>query len=289
MRKRISEQNLFPNFNLRQEYIKIEELLSEKLVICKQLIEGIVGFDDVSLTIEDFIEATFLDWNLRGTFTSVREMRMSLGIEKNLMNSKNLTEETVLDFLQYAANCINRVLISDRKYRFYLINKNYPETVFENIEALIAKLGADLNFDEATEEYFVVYANEVSDIVSSQQPDIEFSLSEYLRIDNRHDLKRKAEILCTLYKKLESIDNKFKGSEFNGLKDDVDFLFNNTGIRHWVEDNKLASATFNRMADDELEGWYDNTFKLFLACMVASSYLDVKPEIKAIKHTLRHN
>ena len=40
-------------------------------------------------------------------------------------------------------------------------------------------------------------------VVGTDFPEIESGLAEYKKIDNRGDLNRKGEILCTLFKRLE--------------------------------------------------------------------------------------
>ncbi len=52
------------------------------------------------------------------------------------------------------------------------------------------------------------------------------------------------------------------------------------GIKGFI---MTTSETFVKMDSDTLEKWYDNTYDLFLGCMVVSSYLEIKKEIEQIK------
>ena len=206
------------------------------------------------------------------------------------MSNGNLKEDIILDFLQYVANCVYQVDNIFKGYHHYnltLTDPKYINTIFDNVEALLTHLGAKLSFDRINEEFFICYDNEISDSISIQQPDIEYSLLEYLKIDNRNDLQRKGEILCTLYKKLESVSDKFKGTEFANLKSDTTFLFNKTGIRHWVEEDKLSVETFEKMDEIEKTLWYDRTYNLFLSCMAVLPYLEIKEEINKIKKVFK--
>ena len=73
MRVKISEKNIFPTFDLYYEYEKIEKAFSQKPIIYRS---------GDNYNIEAFLNKfCFLDWNLRGTFFTVYEMREALGIE----------------------------------------------------------------------------------------------------------------------------------------------------------------------------------------------------------------
>ena len=286
MRKRISEQNFFPDFDLYTEYRKIDHLLSEE-----KLVDMYNKFGrrlDNCMTLEEYIQyLCFNDWNLRGTFTSIDEMRYSLGIGKGTITPENITEEKVLDFLQYAINCVNRITSTMKKARVSLLSDDTIMIVLlENIKMLVEKLNCSIVLDAKTQEMFVVYQNSTASAVQKKFSNIEDTISEYTRIDNRHDLQRKGELLCTLYKEMESIKDKFKGTTYFNLYENTSFLFNKSGIRHWVEKDKIAEATFSKMENSELELWYDKTFDLFLSCMVVSKYLDTKKEIDIIRKSV---
>ena len=81
MRKRISESNIFPKFDLFDEYLKIEYFISENRVIG---IYDPCGFPkDPCWTIEEFVDSFgFLEWKLRGTFLSIAEMRYGWELTK---------------------------------------------------------------------------------------------------------------------------------------------------------------------------------------------------------------
>ena len=286
MRAKISEKNIFPDFDLFEEYQKIEYLLSEANAIgtYNQFGKRI----NPRFTMEQYInDLYFTNWNLRGTFISIEEMRMGLGIEKKRFSKENISTDLVLDFIQYAANCNLRVAETiEYCSTAYLADKNHINVLIDNMKALLNHLGAYFSLDKETSEVFVVYDDDLSIIVADEHPEIEISLVEYKKIDNHGDLKRKGEVLCTLYKRLEADEKKFKGTTYEKLCSDTTFLFNKTGIRHWVEKDKIASKTFLEMQPEELELWYDRTYTMFLSCMIISQYLDIKKEIDGIKAVL---
>ena len=283
MRKRISEQNFFPNFDLYTEYYKIEELISQKKILGMYNRFGKFLYD--YFTLEEYVEyICFNDWNLRGTFTSISEMRINLGIERGTITPDNINENRVLDFLQYAINCLYRAKQSMKKAPRSLFSDDTIEIMLrENIESLINKLNCTTIFEKKNQEIFIVYNNVMASVVSKEHQDVKDSIMEYLQIDNRGDLKRKGEILCTLYKKLESYTETFKGTTYKNLYDDTKLLINKSGVRHNVERDCIACATFLKMDEDELEKWYDKIFDMFLSCMEIYKYLNNKADIDNIK------
>lgn len=129
----------------------------------------------------------------------------------------------------------------------------------------------------------MAYDDDLASVVAEEFPDVSYSISEYKRIDYAGDLRRKGEVLCTLFKKLESVEKNFKGTIFENLCSDTTFLFDKAGIRHWTEKDRIASKTFEKMEPMELETWYDKAYIMLLSCLVASQYLTIKKEVAEIK------
>lgn len=279
MRKRISEQNVFPEFNLYQEYRKIEKYLSEV-----KTIDGI----EADYTYEEYFNRfCFKKWNLRGTFFDVYEMRRMLGISKKSISYIDLTDEQLLDFLQYALNILFMVfenVYNNSRYNFY--NIETFDMVIANIDYLLERFNCKVSEDEKTKEVFLEYRDDIAAVVGSDYPEIHVSISEYKRIDICGNLTRKSEILCTLYKTLESIEHALKANNFSKIYEDTKFLFNKSGIRHCVEDDKIACETFLKMNENELEEWYDKTFDMFLTCMVLAKYTESIQDIRNLKRVI---
>ena len=285
MRKRISERNIFPNFNLYEEYRKIEYLLSETKCVGREDAFGMRYNPQYS--IEEYVNNYhFNEWHLRGTFTSIAEMRRGFNID-NKSISDNPNEDIILDYLQYILNIM--ALIQPHKLEkecLYIKDPSVIDVIIDNTKLLIKHLNCHISVDKSRKELFIEYDNELSSIIETNIPEISVSLSEYKRIDNRGDLKRKSEILCTLYKMLESYSDDFKGTTYNGLYSDTKLLFNKSGVRHNVDKDAIACATFLKMDEKELEKWYDRIFDMFLSCMVITQYLKDKKDIENIKKAI---
>lgn len=282
MRKRISERNILPNDDLFNEYQKLEFLFSGNKCIGEFNQFG--RRNKPQFTLEQYLnDLSFSNWNLKGTAISFYNMRDELGLNKEKI-SANFSTDTFIDFIELLLNSVLNIDVTIDKYsEIYISDKNLINNIIVNCRTILEKLNYTCEIEKETSEIYVYSQNNVATVVAEKNEDISDSLIEYRRHDLKGDLKRKGEILCSLFKKLETVEKKFKGTTYERLASDTTFLFNKTGIRHWVEKDKIASGTFMKMEFDMLEKWYDNTYDLFLSCMVISSYLDIKKEIEEIK------
>ena len=285
MRQRISEKNIFPSFDLFEEYQKLEAIFSNWRTIGTYDKWG--NQNPPLYTFQEYIrDIQFENWNLRGTFINLQEMRTKLNIASENFSKKQINEGQLLDFIQFLLNCWFRIRTTIGQCRVaYLADKNALDMLFEQCRSIETKLHCEDKLDEENHEIYVVYQDELSAEVSQQNPDVEISLTDYRRIDNRGDLRRKGEILCTLSKQLEAVEAQVKGTEFYSIYNDATFLLNKIGARHWTGKDKLANATFMKMSPEELEEWYDTAFNLVVSCFAVIPYLTVKDKIKTIKKT----
>lgn len=282
MRKRISERNVLPDTDLLDEYQKLEFLFSGNKCI------GEINYwhsrNIPQFTLEQYLnDLAFNNWSLKGTAISFYNMRDELGLNKERI-SVDFSTDIFVDFIELLLNCVLRIdMTIDLHSGVYISDRNLLSNIINNCQSILEKLNYTYKLENETNEIYVYAENNVATAVAERNDDISDSLIEYRRHDMKGDLKRKGEILCTLFKKLESVEKKFKGTTYEKLASDTTFLFNKTGIRHWVEKDKIASETFMKMDSNILENWYDNTYDLFLSCMVISSYLLIKKEIEVIK------
>lgn len=286
MRQRISEKNIFPSFDLFDEYQKLEAIFSNWRTIGDYDRWG--DRKQPLYTFEEYIrDLQFESWNLRGTFINLQEMRQKLNIAPENFSKRNITEEQLLDYIQFLLNCWFRIHSTIKSMQAqgiaYLAQEGPLEMLFQNCSYILEKLHCEAKLDKENDEIYVIYQDELSAEVSQQDPDVEISLTDYHRIDNRGDLQRKGEILCSLSKRLESVEAQIKGTEFYSIYNDATFLLNKIGARHWTGKDKLANATFMKMSPEELEEWYDTAFDLVVSCLAVVPCLTVRNKIKTIK------
>ena len=224
----------------------------------------------------------FLNWELRGSFTSLEEMLFGLQISEDIFE-KACTEERLLDYIQFILNAVVFVgqEVKSGRYTIYQAGNTICNAIVDNSHLLLDKLGAEMV--NTPHELIIAYKDDVATAVSKQNPDMSTSIIEYLKIDNRFDLQKKGEVLCTLAKKLEPMESQFKGTEFGALCSDTTMLLNKIGARHAISEKDKISLKFISMENSELETWYDRTFQMIIACISVQPYIECKNEIKDIK------
>lgn len=280
MRAKISDKNKFPDFNLKREHKKIEELFANQRIIgeCDQ---GIGYYGDPMLSYSMALDQLFLEWDLRGSFTSQDEMIHALEISPTEFHFQT-NEERVLDYIQFVLNAVRYIDKHTELYgsSLYVADKSIRKALMENCYLLLDKLNADTDFDD--KEIFVVYKDDVADAVPFEHPDIEPSIVDYLKIDNRGDIEQKRSILRSLATRLEAEERTLLGTEFKSLCEDTTFLLNKFA-KHYMDPKDKTAEKIHQMDDDEIEAWCDKTFHMFLACKAAVPYVEMKKEVKGFK------
>jgi len=273
MRQKISDRNVFPKFDIEKEYEKLDDLYSRNLAM---------GYGDsgvASLTFAECFDRYFLDWPLRGSYTSDDELRKVLHItDSDFLHG--VSEDILLDYIQYVYNAIDFVC-QLRDEGIFECDHSIKAAIRSNCELIMRYLDAEMQLVNG--EYFVVYKDDVATAVAEQNQDIKASITEYLKIDNRGDINRKAEVLCTLAKKLEENKDAYKGNEFSKLYTDTTTLLNTSGIRHAQSERQAIDKNFKDMDSNELEKWYNRTFQMVLACLAVLPYIGFKNEIESLK------
>ena len=278
MRQRISQKNVFPVFDLEAEYRKLQNLFFDSSAF------GHIfhyGQSRPCLSFFDCLQKMFLDWNLRGSFTSAEEMMTGLEIgEKDFQ--RDMTEEHLLDYIQFISNAALFVSIDCKRYDYYRASaETLLNAILDHSRLILNRLGAEMNLCD--EEVVVFYKDDVASAVAEQNEDLNPNIMEYLKIDNRGNLQRKGELLCTFYKELEPYESAFKGTELKTLYSDTDMLFNKIGARHALKEKDCVEKKIMDMGRREQEMWYDRAFQMFLTCMAAVPYLEYKSEIRALR------
>lgn len=270
---RISERNFFPNFSPEKEYFKLHRFLCDTSAF-----KSSEYFDDSDYSIFYLLQHFFDQWKLKGSFTTLEEMMYSLNL-KDISGS--VSEDQLLDYVQFVLNVL--IFLTTTKIDpFYSNNfSSIHDSTVQHCALLLKKLNAEAK--EIDDEIVVLYKSDVATVVSSQQPELAPSIEEYLAINNRDDLQRKAEVLCSLAKALELKEQMLNDNGYRQLCKDATFLLNKTGARHALDPNDGIEAQFLAMDVSERIKWYDRAFTTVLACMAVLPYLEFKDEIQTIK------
>ena len=214
MRKRISEQNKFPEFSPYLEYKKLNDLFCDKYAFGQ--IDEITSSKILpSMSYYDCVNMMFLTWNLRGSFTSLKEMLIALQITQDDFDEQP-TEDRLLDYIQFIINAVYFIDVQIKPdYPIYKATDIFKNAILDNSRLILDKLCAKL--ETVGNEFFVTYKDDIAEAVLLEHKDLEASITDYLKIDNRGDIVRKGEILCTLAKKLEPYEKRLSNTEFKSL------------------------------------------------------------------------
>ena len=279
MRTKISERNVFPNFSIKQEYDKLNDLFLDPNAF------SILSYSTnrrKKFSHYELLRNSFRQWDLRGSATYLEEMMFSLQIrEEDFI--KDASADRMLDYIQFLFNAVSFLGYNILKTSYNVRQEDVfiGKSIIENCYYLLDKLDAEIKREHS--EWFVVYKKDLGVAVSIQRPVLKASIVEYLKIDNRNDLKRKSEVLCSLAKDLEPHEKSLCEKGFKQLCSDTTFLLNKSGIRHELNSNDKQMEHFLAMNEQERIKWYDRTFEMILACIAELPYLKYRGEIEKIR------
>ena len=103
MRLPLSKRDPFPRFNLREEYVKLNQLFHDKDAF--SVIQSRYSQQRDYYSYYDLLDEFFLQWHLRKECTSIEEMMCKLHISDNDL-SKKVSEESFLDYVQFVMNAV---------------------------------------------------------------------------------------------------------------------------------------------------------------------------------------
>ena len=225
------------------------------------------------MTIEQYVnDFLFINYEYAGTYISIRDMRDSLKISSKYLNKNN--KNIMLLYFEFVLNMVyllRRKILGTDHYNVASVNK-----LFNNIQLILEKL--NYKIIEKNNYLYIVENDTSSSAISELYPELSEAVIEYRRFDLKGKVTEKRNILQTLSLKVESIEQKLKGTTYNPIANDVGNLYNNLHIRH---DNFGGNPNNNiiDMSDEELEKWYDITYDTTLTALMICHYLEYNKEI----------
>lgn len=256
--------------DLKNEIIKIEYLMCENSIHSYALEEI---FDEYCLK----------SWKNRGRYIGAGDIRKKLGIT-NFDVRQGLHGDEILFYLEYVGNLIwlcNRFLENQDKD----IDKEY---VFlqENVLSLIESLNYELKVFEEYEKVLLVEKNAAAMAVAEiADMDISYDIIEYNHYMLKGDIAKKKKILLALADKFEPLRNDLKKID-KELESNIGYLLNKMNIRHNNLEGKNAIKYVINMNDNELEGWYDETYQMILLAFLESENIERNIKVANLKKVL---
>ncbi len=232
-----------------------------------------------NMTIEQYVnDFLFINYEYAGTYISIRDMRDSLKISSKYLNKND--KNIMLLYFEFVLNMVyllRRKILGTDHYNVASVNK-----LFNNIQLILEKL--NYKIIEKNNYLYIVENDTSSSAISELYPELSEAVIEYRRFDLKGKVTEKRNILQTLSLKVESIEQKLKGTTYNPIANDVGNLYNNLHIRH---DNFGGNPNNNiiDMSDEELEKWYDITYDTTLTALMICHYLEYNKEIDNLPKT----
>ena len=200
MLEKLSKRDPFPNFSIKGEYQKLNALFHDSRALC---ITNYSTYHEKRISYFDLLNISFLQWKQRCSDITLEDMMRSSHISDDDFISPS--EEKLLYYIQFLFNAIsflNQEILNTAyniRQESFLIDK----AIIENCYLLLDKLKAEIKKEYS--EWYVVYKNDVASAVSVQHPELEARIIDYLKLNNRNNLERKKEILCSLTKRQEAL------------------------------------------------------------------------------------
>lgn len=264
------------NINLEVEYKTIKKLLEQ--------IRNVNDWDSIADALDHYI---IPDWKYANRCVELYDLRKKLEISDNDIHFAKYPLEKCLLFFELIYNLIQKLIDmynDPNNTRIKKINEYDIYKILRNIEELLEEL--NYKIEKVEDRYVIVEKDIVVTAVAEKHIDICSDVIEYRRFNLKGDIETKKSIILKLADKIEPLREKFKGSNYNPIMQDVQMLLNNLNLRHNNLQGKNRKEFIVNMSKEELEMWYDKIFDMILSIIQISEYLNDTTKISNLKQNL---
>ena len=268
-----------------EEILKSNEIdIKEEYSRLYRLFYGIGGLvhTDRDMSFYRCMADHFMSFRFRGTCLSLTDFDRVHGFDFE-REPENVDIDYLVSFMEYLYN----FAMDDACSRFgYFFKTSFDLDQYrQQIESLADKIGYDIAVHDDIYKFvpFDAVANEIAmnpDISDADSYRIITYHSDKGNIDaKRHTLKALADLL-------EPKEKELKANNMASLRADVFFCFNNLNIRHNNLDKNDADnyrPWLDEMSVEELERYYDITYRMTLHAFMSLEHLDEKRKIEDLK------
>lgn len=269
-RKSIFEQ-LAGKMNFLSEIRRIDKLLKDKSgVSIKVFPSNFSLYQDsqfVDMGIESFVDMyIFKLWKGRGTCIDCNDMLESLDLKEILKNGEDIPENSILNYLEYAANIlrlVNNVKLKD--------NASYSMTdvyyaALNNVTSCLDWLNFETRTFARKDIVLVVEKNAAaSSVAELVDEELAYSIISYNHFLLKGNIDEKRKILLKLANEIEPRRHELEKITYK-LADNIFFMLNNLNIRHNNRSagDKNYKEYVTKMSKKKLEEWYDEVYQEIL-------------------------
>lgn len=232
---------------------------------------------------EDLVDKwCIFDWKQRKNCITCNDMRSTLRIP-NFRYVEHYTEDEVLTYLEYVEN----ILFLCEEWRSSHLEIQVMDEygmLMQNIDTVLDTLNLETVCFKEHQQVFLKEKNSpINMVLETLEDDMAIDVVRYKHHTLKGNLPEKRKILAYLDLQFEKIRKRLKEMQCN-VESDTGFLLN-TFIRHNNDDKEYIQ----KLAADDLEGWYDKIYDLLLICFMQNIYLDLKQDISVLKQEKSKN
>lgn len=269
-RKSIFEQIKDNELNLQLEYKTIKKLFEEN---------GNVG----ALSFERAIDIYIIrNWKYNFRCINLSDLYIKLNISDRMILLSNYNIDDVLSYFELIYNLMLEIKKSYQKgYEIRYYDEDNYELILKNIRSVLENLNYEI---VSIEDRWEIREKDIfSTAVAENNLDIADEILEYRRFALKGDLDAKKDIILKLSNKIEPLRTKFKGTDYNSVIEDAEFLLNNFNLRHNNLEGKNKNKLLDTISENELENIYDKAYDLILTVLMLNTKIDFEKDLKDLK------
>lgn len=251
-------------YDLCEEIIAIEKLFLER---------------KYGSSIFDVFSSYFLEWRLRSNYVDFETFFYNVGLGDIVEKCHQRCEISLEEYIYYCEYMLN-VLEHPKLDRM-----SHTPFIRDNISRVLERLNYTSHVSDGI--YHIVeksvLVSEAADILQENY-DLGEGVYSFNYQETKGNLVRKADILCRLYKYIESITPQAKQYGYSTLLDDIKDLSNKLDVRH--APTIKQGIIIGDMDASEYEEWLDEIFRLSLSLILLVEYTTRRKDIKELKSKL---
>lgn len=263
-------------------------LIRQELDYAPQIIgiEGLLHHRSLISSPYSTIEECFLTWIKKRNYTCLQDLQKKSGIMEIIdkaQRHENISKDEFTYYLEYVLLILD--IPSENAINNFVTVDYFPDPILKQVRFAIDEIGCSLV--KKNGGYYVVEENskvELAIKVTGKHYDLDSDMRLFNHPSIRNKLTAKADILCRMYKYLESKSNDIKKYNFSNMYGDISKLMDGLDIRH--APSKKEKEILDGMSKKEMNAWYDQLFGMCVSLIILVDYATKRKDIKELKSTL---
>lgn len=263
-------------------------LLNQELDYAPQIIgiESLLHHRSLISSPYGVIEECFLTWVKKRNYTCLQDLQQKSGIMDIVNRAQrhdNISKNDFIYYLEYVLLILD--IPSENAINSFATVDYFPDPILKQVRFAIDEIGCRLV--KKNGGYYIVEENskvEIAAKATGKQYDLDSDMRLFNHPSIRNKLTTKADILCRLYKHLESKSNDIKKYNFSNLYGDISKLMDGLDIRH--APSKKEKEILAGMSKKEMNSWYDQLFGMCVSLIILVDYASKRRDIKELKNIL---